>query len=116
MEITLPLLVRQALERLIRAFDPEQVLLFGSVAKGTNDDNSDVDLLIVTRTVDDVSLLRRRARQLTAGCFPAVDIVFVSSDELANAEILKSPFLASITEKGLVVYLKVQSEAVRPNN
>lgn len=35
-------------ERLVGSFHPEKIILFGSQAKGTADDRSDVDLLVIT--------------------------------------------------------------------
>jgi predicted nucleotidyltransferase len=43
----LPPLVQRTLGRLIRAFAPERILLFGSHAKGTVHGGSDVNLLII---------------------------------------------------------------------
>ncbi|HEX4046818.1 MAG TPA: nucleotidyltransferase domain-containing protein, partial [Elusimicrobiota bacterium] len=34
-------------ERIVRGFEPEQVILFGSYARGTETRDSDVDLLVV---------------------------------------------------------------------
>jgi predicted nucleotidyltransferase len=43
----LPPLVQRTLGRLIRAFAPERIVLFGSHAKGTVHGGSDVNLLII---------------------------------------------------------------------
>ena len=34
-------------ERIVRDFDPLQIILFGSHARGDADDQSDIDLLVV---------------------------------------------------------------------
>jgi predicted nucleotidyltransferase len=104
--IVLPPLVERALQRFVRAFAPQQVILFGSWAKGTTHDGSDVDLLIVVNLAGDSGIHTRRARQLCADSFPRIDVVFATADEVSAAHTAKSPFLASILGNGLVVYEK----------
>ena len=101
----LPPLVQRTIERLIAAFAPEEIRVFGSYAKGTQHAGSDVDLLVVAalggRSVDSH---QRRARQLAADCFPPVDVVLCTPAERDSAAGLPSPFLASIVESGQVIY------------
>ena len=40
-------LITQATERLVKQFNPQKIILFGSQARETADDRSDVDLLII---------------------------------------------------------------------
>jgi predicted nucleotidyltransferase len=100
----LPPLVDRALRRLIHAFAPEKILLFGSWAKGTSHLGSDIDLLIVADLPGDAMVHSRRARQLAADSFPRIDIVFATPEEVASADMSKSPFLLSILGTGIVVY------------
>ncbi|MHC4519961.1 MAG: nucleotidyltransferase domain-containing protein, partial [Planctomycetota bacterium] len=39
--------------RLVNAFHPDKIILFGSQARGTADDRSDVDLLVVCPVTED---------------------------------------------------------------
>jgi uncharacterized protein len=45
-KITQPL-IRRMVKRIVQEFDPEQVILFGSQARGDAGPDSDVDLLVV---------------------------------------------------------------------
>ena len=101
---SLPPLVERTVQRFIRAFAPDQIVLFGSYAKGTTHIGSDVDLLIVANLPGNPTMHTRRARQLAADCFPRIDIVFATPEEVASAQTAKSPFLASILGRGIVVY------------
>jgi predicted nucleotidyltransferase len=96
--------LRRVIERYARAFAPERIVLFGSYAKGTNHLNSDLDLLVIADLNGDPVLQQRRARQLAVDCFPPVDVVFATPDDVTVAASAKSPFLLSILERGLVVY------------
>jgi predicted nucleotidyltransferase len=100
----LPPLLRRVVERYVRAFAPERIVLFGSYAKGTNQQSSDVDLLVVADLEGDPQFYLRRARQLAADCFPLVDVVFAATEEFESAATAKSPFLLSILEGGIIVY------------
>ncbi len=39
--------LHKAVKRLVERFEPDRIILFGSQARGTADDRSDVDLLVV---------------------------------------------------------------------
>jgi predicted nucleotidyltransferase len=78
--------------------------LFGSYAKGKSHAQSDVDLLVVAELQADSGDHLRRARQLAADCFPPVDVVFATPDDVAHASTAASPFLSSILESGVTVY------------
>lgn len=97
-------MVERGVRRLIRAFVPQRIMLFGSYAKNTAHDRSDFDLLIVCDLHGDADAHVRRARQLTADCFPRVDVVLATPQELLNAHSDKSPFLASILGSAVLVY------------
>jgi uncharacterized protein len=100
----LPPLLRRVVERYVRAFAPERIVLFGSYAKGTNQMGSDIDLLVIADLEGDALFYLRRARQLATDCFPPVDVVFASTEDVDSAATAKSPFLLSILERGIIVY------------
>jgi uncharacterized protein len=100
----LPPLVQRTLQRLIAAFTPERVVLFGSYAKGTMHPGSDVDLLLVAHLTANRDLQQRRASQLASDCFPRVDVVLATPSEVAQAAQAKSPFLLSILGTGIEIY------------
>lgn len=97
----LPPLAERTLQRLIRAFAPERVLLFGSRAKGMERAASDIDLLVIAQVEGDPALHQRRARQLASDCFPRIDVVIATPEEVANAAHARSPFLLSILGSGI---------------
>jgi len=105
----LPPLALRTLRRLIRAFAPERVVLFGSYAKGTAEDGSDIDLLVIADFDGDSSFYQRRARQLAADSFPRVDVVFATPADVAEAAGAKSPFLLSILGSGVTLYIRPTS-------
>lgn len=99
-----PTFLRRPIERLVRAFAPTQIVLFGSHAKGAAEPGSDVDLLVVAELDGDRTIPLRRARQLVAPSFPPIDVVLCTPEEVEAANEAASPFLASVLEGGVVVY------------
>jgi predicted nucleotidyltransferase len=98
------LLNNRILGRLVRAFAPERIIVFGSYAKGTAHAGSDIDVLIVADLQGDPVTNLRRARQLVSDSFPLVDISFCTPEEMDAADRASSPFLLSILGKGVTVY------------
>jgi uncharacterized protein len=104
MPTNLPPLVQRTVQRLIRAFAPDRIILFGSYAKGTMHEGSDVDLLVIANLQGNPHIHQRRARQLAIDCFPRVDVVFATPADIAGADTARSPFLLSILGSGIDLY------------
>lgn len=100
----IPPFLQRPLARLVRAFAPTQVVLFGSYAKDAVEPGSDVDLLVVTELDGDRTMPQRRARQLVATSFPPIDVVLCTPEEVERAGTAPSPFLASVLESGVTLY------------
>ncbi len=95
--------------RLIAGFDPEQVILFGSYAKGTAGPDSDADLLVVMAFDG-----KRRAKTVELyGAVGAVglakDILLVTPDELRQAE--PGSIADNALREGIVLYDRARIRA-----
>ena len=82
--LTLRAWVDVLVERLVAAFDPVKIVLFGSVAAGTDGPDSDIDLLVV---LDDAPRDARRRimvemRRATRGIAAPHDLLVTSSADL----------------------------------
>ena len=100
---SLPPLVRRAVRRFHAAFQPECILIYGSFAKGNFQAGSDIDILIVAGQSVNPALQQRRARQLSSDCFPPLDVVFATPEEVKARDLAKTPFICTILEKAVVV-------------
>ena len=49
--ISVKVAIREMVRRIVKQFDPEKIILFGSQARGDAGPDSDVDLLVVMRVV-----------------------------------------------------------------
>ncbi len=93
-------------ERVVERFDPLKVVLFGSLARGEPNYDSDVDLLVV---FDNVELENKRKltvdiRRALAEIPVPVDIVVTDVDEIRRRGHLVRPILRPALEEGKVVY------------
>jgi predicted nucleotidyltransferase len=104
----LPGSLRRVVDRYVRAFAPDRIILFGSYAKGTHQQCSDIDLVIVADLVGDASIHLRRAHQLAMDCFPPVDAMFVTTEEIERSMVDRNPFLFSILGTGITLYERGQ--------
>ena len=96
----------QAITRLIvERFDPEQIILFGSHARGEADKHSDLDLLVVMHTNAERSQHGNPIRRAIAERFVLpVDVIIRSPDVLAEQRNNPYSLIHKVLEEGEVVY------------
>lgn len=88
-------------------FHPEKIILFGSYAYGTPNEESDVDLLVVMSTADPRGAAVRIQYRLTPP-FP-IDLVVRTPQQLARRLEQGESFLTTIVSQGRVLYEKDDS-------
>ncbi|GHV95769.1 hypothetical protein AGMMS50293_20890 [Spirochaetia bacterium] len=98
----------------LKPADPLKIVLFGSYAKGTARDDSDIDLMVILNN-DDVAKnytermnrflsISRLVREMH-GKF-AMDILVYSREELGIIKSNGNDFIAEVEETGRVIYEK----------
>ena len=95
-------------EAVLRHVDPLLVVLFGSQARGTANDDSDIDLLVVDQRPFSPSRSRRRIigdirRGIPASKWP-VDILLFDSRELDRWRWTTNHVIARALRDGIVLY------------
>ncbi len=97
-----------ALQRVVAglmAYEPEQIVLFGSLARGDAGEHSDIDLIVIK----DTNLPRQERRRECENLLPAlsgvgVDIIVYTPKEVEGMIERRNPFLAAAFTDGVVVY------------
>lgn len=69
-----PDLLEYMVEKIVRAINPQKIILFGSRARGDDRDDSDVDLFIVYDGDESIRDIRRRIDMLLWGRHFGVDL------------------------------------------
>jgi predicted nucleotidyltransferase len=96
--------IRRFARRIAEKFDPEKIILFGSFAYGTPHEWSDVDLLVVMPTYNEI----RQSIRITLAFdreFP-LDLIVYTPQGFRRQLAQGSSFLSEIVANGIVVYEK----------
>ena len=96
--------VQAAVERLVAAAHPKQIILFGSRARGDADANSDVDLLIVKENVTNRYEELVELDRSLAGLTIPVDILLVSEAEFEERAAQPGTVEHVARDEGRVLY------------
>jgi predicted nucleotidyltransferase len=91
-------------EQIVRQFQPKQVILFGSLAQGEGQAESDVDLLVVFPTVPDKRKAAIQIRRALAHFDVPKDIIVTTPAEIKKFAAIKGSFLRSAVSEGRVLY------------
>jgi predicted nucleotidyltransferase len=99
--------IRALAKHIVKKFDPDEIILFGSHAYGKPTAWSDVDLLVVMDVPDgdEMDAILKVGRSLPRTVFK-VDVLVRSRKTLEERKKLGDWFLREITTKGKVLYAK----------
>ncbi len=95
----------EAVRRLVEAYQPDRVYLFGSVARGDAGPDSDYDLLAVMP--DDAPLERRRGRpayEALRGTGTAADVLVCTRSYLEDRRTLKASLPGTVLREGRLLH------------
>jgi len=102
---SLPPIVTEIVERLVRTYGPERIYLFGSMARGEGQAESDYDIMVVVP--DDTPPERRRIRlayQALRGTGTAVDVLVWTRRAFDERLHLKASLPSTIVREGKLAY------------
>ena len=91
-------------DRIVGRFQPSQVVLFGSHARGTASEWSDVDLLVILPNVSDKRDAAINIRRVLGDLPICKDIVVATPEEIARRGHLVGTVLRSALREGKVIY------------
>jgi predicted nucleotidyltransferase len=91
-------------KRLVKRFDPEQIILFGSHARGTAQPDSDVDLLVILP----VAGSKRSASSNALRCHIPVpkDIIVATPDQVRRQKNIFGTIIRPALREGKVLYAR----------
>jgi uncharacterized protein len=98
-------ILREVVQRLVCAYAPERIYLFGSTGRGDTQPDSDLDLMIVVP--DNASAVRRRSRlayQVLRGTGTAVDVLVWTKRSFDERLHLKASLPATVIREGKLLY------------
>ena len=100
--------INQLVEKLIKAYKPEKIFLYGSYAYGNPGEESDIDLLIVKKTKERPIDRRVAVRRLVSDIRKKTSFspLVVTPTELSHRITIGDDFFLEITTKGKILYEK----------
>lgn len=103
--------IDEMVRRIVERFQPECVILFGSYARGTAGPDSDVDLLVVTRSAATKRRLTAEIHAALAGVGVAKDVMVVTPQEVERFRDIPGTILWPALREGRVLYERVPRSA-----
>ena len=96
--------IDEVINRIATRFNPDKIILFGSYANGTQNENSDLDLLIVQDS--DLPMQKRGfdIRMSLLGTMIPMDILFYTKSEFEEEKSKNSSFLYSAIKNSRIMY------------
>ncbi len=97
-------LIQEMVSKIVKHFNPDKVILFGSRAWGKPTGESDVDILVVMDV--DGSPIRKASEisRIARPRFLPIDIVVRTPDEIEHRKGIGDPFIKRIMNQGKVLY------------
>ena len=96
--------LREATRRLVEQFEPLRIILFGSQARGTADERSDVDLLVVCRVDGKKRDLMVAMDRALNGLGIARDIIVLTLEEFERDRHILGTVAGPAWQEGKVLY------------
>lgn len=91
-------------ERILREFAPQKIILFGSLAKGSGGEDSDIDLLVIFPVVSDQRGMSIEIRKRLSDLPVSKDIFVATPEEINRRKTNLGDFIGSALEEGRVLY------------
>ena len=99
--------IQQIVDKIVREYQPEKIILFGSYAWGTPHEDSDVDLLVVKES--DKKKWEREYElrmKLSGNKFPPMDLLMYTPGEVERRLQMNDLFFRDILDRGKVYYAR----------
>ena len=106
--------LKEITDKIVREFQPEKIILFGSWAWGEPQESSDVDLFVMKKSGKSRIERGRELRRLLSGSgFPSLDILVYTPEEVdVSINQNRNLFIEDVVRNGRVLYAR-SSDDVR---
>jgi len=102
--------MKKVIERIVgyaaRVSEPEEIIVFGSMANGTHNVYSDLDLLLVMDRDFSRKQIAEQVKQFAHELAITADVLVYSKQEIEQASRQPYSFLASVLKSGRIAYKK----------
>ncbi len=99
-------LLKEITQRIVAVSDPQQIILFGSQARGDARPDSDLDLLVIKEEVESPRAEAARIYRALAGLSTPVDVVVARSDYVRRHRDVVGTIVRPALRDGRVLYAR----------
>jgi len=103
-EIAMDEILREVRDKIVWAFNPMRIVLFGSYASGTPREDSDLDLLVVMESNENPIRRAARISKILRDRKLPMDIIVRTPQEIKDRLEIGDFFIKEILEKGKILY------------
>lgn len=96
--------IEDIVQKIVYFYQPEKVILFGSYAKGTATDKSDIDILVIKDIDEPIKNRGRLLRQLFYHSIIPIDLLIYTKGEIEEFHGQPYSFIGTVLETGVEVY------------
>ena len=97
-------LLEEIKRRILAVSDPEQIILFGSHARGITGPDSDLDLLVIEKGIDAPRRESVRLRAVLRGLLVPIDVLVATPNQIERYRDSIGLIYNSILREGKVIY------------
>ena len=103
--------IQKIVRRLVNRFDPDQIILFGSHARGTAGPDSDIDLLVIMPVTGSRREKQIEMRVALHDIRVPKDIILATPDQVARQKDVVGTLIRPALREGQVLYERPQIAA-----
>ncbi|HHW14593.1 MAG TPA: nucleotidyltransferase domain-containing protein [Firmicutes bacterium] len=103
-EIDVKSVLNSMVERVVTRFHPEQIILFGSYARGETTRDSDLDLLVVMKVHGSRRQTANEIDMLLSDRTVPLDLIVLTPEELDRQKALPGTIAHEATREGVLIY------------
>ena len=97
-------LLPEITRRILSVSQPEKIILFGSFARGDYGPDSDLDLLVIMKSVESTRAESNRLRQVLRGLLTPIDVLVATSEQIERHRKDIGLIYRAALDEGKVVY------------
>lgn len=95
----------EIVHRLVEAYQPDRIYLFGSKARGDAGPDSDYDLLVVVPESPEPPYRRaQHAQELLWGVWTAADVLVLTREEFESRRAVRTSLAGTVLAEGTTLY------------
>ena len=96
--------ISDIVNKIAKNYDPDKIILFGSYANGTANEDSDLDFIIIKKTDKPKHKRGREVRRFLLGAMIPIDLKIYTPNEFENEKNYNFSFLNSAIKNSMVIY------------